>query len=54
MKVSLSPFLGRKMEDTRNYSVQGDHPSKLLVLICMKLDKIIDQNSKLFFNLVDA
>lgn len=35
------------MEDTRIYDVQGDHPVKLQVLSCIKLDTIIDQNKKI-------
>jgi len=35
------------MEDTRNYDVQCDHPTKLQVLTCIKLDIIIDQNKKI-------
>lgn len=35
------------MEDTRDYNVQGDNPSKLQVLACIKLDTIIDQNKKI-------
>ena len=35
------------MEDTRTYDVQCDHPAKLQVLTCIKLDAIIDQNKKI-------
>lgn len=35
------------MEDSRVYNIDEDHPSKLQVLICIKLDRIIDQNQKI-------
>ena len=35
------------MEDTRTYDVQCDHPVKLQILACVKLDTIIDQNKKI-------
>ena len=35
------------VEDSRVYDIQCDHPSKLQVLTCIKLDRIIDQNQKI-------